>query len=137
MYKDLSPPHSSEAELSVLGSCFIDYEAFKKVKDMLIPQDFYIDKNQWVFAVMLNLYWGGQPTNQIIVAYGLQRMGKLQEVGGAVFISHCIAETPTSVHVVYYAKLVKECSDRRNQIVKGEKQIQDAFEGKVQRGIYD
>ena len=130
MYKDLPVPHNEEAEMAVLGSCFIDFEALAKIKDMLTPQDFWAEKHQWVYSAMVKLHNRREPTNQVIVAYELEKMGKLQAVGGAAFISHCVAQTPTSVHVVYYAKIVKECSDRRSQIAKGEQIKQDAFEGK-------
>ena len=128
MYNDRILPFDLDSEEAVLGSCFIDFEAIAKVADFLLPGDFYREKNQWTFEAMLKLYKEGKPTNQIIVAHELAKTKKLEAVGGAPYISHCISQTPTSVHVRYYAEIVKDCSARRKLIRESHRNINKAYD---------
>ena len=128
-YNEL-PPHDLAAEEAVLGSCFIDFEALAKVA-WLRPEDFYREKNQWVFSAMLKLHQEGKPTNQIIVGHALAQQGKLEAMGGAAYISECIRLTPTSVHVKYYADIVKDCAERRQKLREADKLVREAYKPKL------
>lgn len=130
MYWDKLPPHDLDAELAVLGSCFIDFKAIFKIADFLKPSDFYREKNQWVFAAMLKLRKEGRPTNQIIVAHELAKEGKLKALGGADYINESVRVTPTSVHVKYYAEIVKDCSERRLKLHKASQLTVEAYDRK-------
>lgn len=133
MYKDSPVPSDLAAEESVLGSCFIDFEAISKIANFLKPEHFYREKNQWVFTAMLRVHAEGKPTNQIIVAHALAGEGKLAAMGGAAYISECIRCTPTSVHVKYYAEIVKDCYERRLKLRKAHHLIAEAYSAKPQR----
>lgn len=128
MYKDVkTPPNDLDSEFAVLGSCFIDFEAISKVASYLTPADFYQEKNQWLFSVMLRLHAEGKPTNQILVAYELAKKNRIDAMGGAAYISWCIAQTPTSVHVKYYADIVKDCSERRGKLRAATQLVNEAY----------
>ena len=127
-YNEL-PPHDLAAEEAVLGSCFIDFEAIAKVS-WLKAEDFYRDKNQWIWGEMLKLHREGKPTNQIIVGHALAQQGKLEAMGGAAYISECIRLTPPSVHVKYYADIVKDCSERRQKLIRATHLVREASQPK-------
>jgi replicative DNA helicase len=109
--KEALPPYDDDAETSVLGSLLIDGEAIGTVD--IEVSDFFSEQNQHVFAAMLATK--GQ-VDQITVAHELQRMGKLDDAGGAAYLFHLTANTPTSLHLNYYADIVKKCSFNRRLI---------------------
>ena len=115
---DKLPPHSVDAEESVLGSLLIDGETIHKID--LTKEDFYNEACSSIYRACLRV----DKINQITVAYELERMGVLELVGGAAFLSHLVAVTPTAWDIEEYAKVVKESSLSRQIIVCGN-QISD------------
>jgi replicative DNA helicase len=111
--RDELPPYDQDAEEAVLGSILIDSDAFNVVSDIVNPEDFFSDQNQYVFIAISNIAVG---INQITVAQELIRMGKLDDAGGAAYLSHLVAIVPTSLHAEYYAKIVKKLSVSRRII---------------------
>jgi len=110
------PPHNVEAEEAVIGSLLVDPEAILKTVIFLKPEDFYREKNQWLYEACLSLYERNEAINQITVAQELARQGKLEEVGGVAYLSHLVSVLPTSVHVEHYAKIVHNLSVMRRLI---------------------
>lgn len=119
MYAEQLPPHDLEAEEAVLGSLLIDGEAVHRVAPFLRPDDFYRERNRWVYEACLALAERGEAINQVTVASELARRGRLEPVGGHAFLSHLIAAVPTSVHVDHYARLVVRASLLRRLIEAG------------------
>jgi replicative DNA helicase len=116
---DKKVPYDLDSEESVLGSCLIDSEAIFKVIDFLKPSDFYRDKNIWVFEAILECFGRREAINQTTVAYEIKRAGRLEALGGAAYLGNLIMNVPTSVHVVYYANIVKNNSVMRSLITAG------------------
>jgi replicative DNA helicase len=117
------PPHNIEAEEAVIGSLLVDPEAILKVFDYLKPEAFYRDENRWVYQACLSLYERQddgqdkrQELDQITVAQELARQGKLEVAGGAAYLSHLVSVLPTSVHVEYYAQIVRDLGRTRRLI---------------------
>lgn len=119
MISDRLPPHNIEAEEAVIGSLLIDGEAIFKIATFLQPEDFFGEKNQWLFEACLSLYQRNEAINQITVAHELARRGKLDEVGGAAYLSHLISTVPTSLHIEYYAQIVSNLAVMRRLINAG------------------
>jgi len=115
MQDDRQPPVNLDAEEAVLGSCLIDNEAFKKIAD-LKASDFYRDKNQWVWAAIAAVSKKGAAINQITVAHELAKADRLEDCGGSAYLSNLIMNVPTSVHVEYYAGIVRETAKSRGLI---------------------
>lgn len=111
------PPHNIEAEEAVIGSLLVDPDAIVKTAIFLRPEAFYREKNRWLYEACLSLYERNEAINQITVAQELARQGKLEEIGGAPYLSHLISVLPTSVHVEYYAQIVHRLSVMRKLIV--------------------
>jgi replicative DNA helicase len=107
-------PLSRENEISVLGSLLVDGELFSDVRMILNPNDFYYDQNKIIYEGMCELYKNGNKIDQVTVAYALK--DKLADIGGTAYLSHLIAEVPTSIHAEYYARIVKNLSVLRSGI---------------------
>jgi replicative DNA helicase len=112
------PPHDADAEEAVLGSLLMDPEAIFTVATQLKPDDFLVPRNRLVYEACLSLYTRDEPVklNQVTVAQELARQGKLAEAGGAAYLSHVVANVPTSLHVEYYAQIVSRLSLMRKLI---------------------
>ncbi|MFC1593143.1 replicative DNA helicase [Candidatus Omnitrophota bacterium] len=116
MYGDKLPPHDIDAEEAVIGSLLIDGTAIYKVASLLDQQDFYHEQNRWLYGVCLSLYQRPEAINQITVAQELHRLEKLEACGGAAYLSHLIANCPTSIDIEHYANIVYRLSIMRHLI---------------------
>ncbi|MGB2583854.1 MAG: DnaB-like helicase N-terminal domain-containing protein, partial [Dehalococcoidia bacterium] len=116
------PPHDLDAEEAVLGSLLIDPEAIFKVITLLKSEDFYREKNRWTYESCFQLYDRKEAINQITVAHELARKQQLEAAGGAAYLSHLVSQVPTSVHVEYYADIVRRLSMMR-QLISASNQI--------------
>ncbi len=116
MISENLPPHDVEAEEAVIGSLLVDSEAIFKVATFLRPEDFFTQQNQWIYDACLCLYQRNEGINQITVAHELAQQGKLEEVGGAAYLSHLVSIVPTSLHIEYYAQIVSRLSVMRRLI---------------------
>jgi len=116
MAEERLPPQDIEAEEAVIGSLLIDPDAILKVAASLKPDDFFAQTNRTIYEACLSLYQRNEAINQITVAHELMRQDKLEQVGGAAFLSHLISTVPTSLHVEYYAQLVSDTAVMRRLI---------------------
>jgi len=118
MAEEKSLPHDIEAEEAVIGSLLIDPEAILKVATSLKPEDFFSETNRVIYQACLSLYQRpNEVINQITVAHELMRQDKLEQIGGAAFLSHLIAKVPTSLHVEHFAQIVSNTAVMRRLIV--------------------
>src|SRR5204862_6688820 len=106
-------PQNIEAECGVLGSIIIDPEAIVQVADFLHSDDFYRDAHRTIYEVILQLYEQREPADFITICDELERRNKLEEVGGASYITSLINQVPTSGNVEYYGRIVE-----RNAILR-------------------
>jgi replicative DNA helicase len=119
MLNESLPPHDIEAEKAVLGSLLIDSDGVFKVVTFLRPEDFFIPENQWVYDACFSLYQRNEGINQITVAHELAQKGKLDEVGGAAYLSHLVFTVPTSLHIEHFAQIVLRSAVMRRLISAG------------------
>lgn len=115
------PPHSLEAEQTVLGALLIDPEAMVKVSEILKPEDFYDPTYRTIFQSVFDLYQDHQPIDIITVSAKLSDNQKIQSVGGSAFIAELASNVPTSAHVYKYGQIVKTKAVHRRIIQAGEK----------------
>ena len=109
-------PFNVEAEEAVLGSLLLDSQAIIHIASFLRPDDFYREKNRWVYESALALYERGQAIDFLTVRNELERNGRLEEAGGASFLTSLINAVPTSIHIEHYARIVERASIRRRLI---------------------
>lgn len=110
------PPHSLEAEQSVLGSLLIDKDWFLVISDMLSKEDFYDEKNSKIFEIMVELYTKNRPIDIITVKDRLQDRWFLDEVWGLNYIVELTEIVPTSSNIFEYAQIVKNKAVNRKLI---------------------
>lgn len=109
-------PQNIEAECGVLGSIIIDPEAIVQISDFLRTDDFYRDAHRTIFEVILQLYEEREPADFITICDELERRSKLEEVGGASYITSLINQVPTSGNVEFYARIVERTAILRRLI---------------------
>ena len=117
---DRLPPHDIDAEEATLGSLLIDGTAIIKTETIIKPQDFYSERNRWIYETCAALYQRNEAINQITVAQDLARQEKLENCGGAAFLNHLISVTPTPLDIEHYAKIVFRLSMMRKLILASE-----------------
>ena len=116
MAQEKLPPRDIEAEEAVIGSLLIDPDAILKVATFLKPEEFFSEINQWVYQACLSLYQRNEVINQITAAHELMRQNRLEQVGGAAYLSHLISIVPTSLHIEHYAQIVSNMAVMRRLI---------------------
>jgi len=104
------PPHSIEAEQSVLWSLLIDKDCFLTIWDMLLSEDFYSDSNMLIFEVMVDLYKINKPIDLITVKEKLDDKKILEKVWWIVYLSELTEIVPTTSNIFEYAQIVKNKS---------------------------
>jgi replicative DNA helicase len=103
---DRVPPHSLEAEVSVLGAALLSPSAATEVVNLLKPEDFYRSAHGAVFEAIVELVNVG--VDAVTVLEWLNRHGRLEEIGGPGAIHELTAAVPTAANAVHYANIVKE-----------------------------
>lgn len=115
-----APPHSPEAERTVLGALLLDPEAILKVSDFLKPTDFYEPVHKKIYEAMFTLYTQHIPIDFVTVSTKLASDTAVQDAGGSAFLADIASSVPTSSHVYQYAQIVKSKSVHRNIIRAGQ-----------------
>lgn len=110
------PPHSVEAEQSVLGSIFLDTETVVNVLEYLEAVDFYKKSHQIIFDAIVRLYNRNEAIDVVTLANELENKGQLENVGGLDYLADLAIAVPTAANVEYYSKIVEEKSILRNLI---------------------
>src|SRR5260370_8509136 len=95
-------PQNIEAECGVLGSIIIDPEAIVQVSDFLHPDDFYRDAHRTIYEVILQLYEEHEPADFITIFDELERRTKLEELGGASYITSLVNQSPPTANFYSY-----------------------------------
>lgn len=110
------PPHSIEAEQSVLGSLLIDKDGFLIISDLISKDDFYDDKNAKIFEVMFELYTKNKPIDLITVKERLNDRGFLDGIWWIAYLIELTEIVPTSSNIFEYAQIVKNKAVNRKLI---------------------
>ncbi len=115
------PPHSEEAERSVLGSVLLDSDSLTKIADFLKAEDFYFDTHKKVFNGYLHLFNNHKPIDLLTLSNYLEEQGLLDQIGGAVFLAELADGVPSASHIHEYASIVKSKSTLRRLIIAGDR----------------
>lgn len=110
------PPHSIEAEQSVLGSMLIDPESWDKVAELITDRDFYNRSHQIIFRAIMRLLADSHPVDLITVSEQLEKHDELEDAGGFAYLGELAKNTPSSANVVSYAKIISERAITRELI---------------------
>ena len=102
------PPQDIEAEKSVLGSLMIDKNAIIKMVDILSDADFYDPRHGKIYRAIFDLFEKNEPVDILSVTNKLKNKQALKEVGGTSYLTELVNSVPTALHVVHYAKIVRQ-----------------------------
>jgi replicative DNA helicase len=109
-------PANPEAEEAVLGSLLIDPDAIIKVASFLESDDFYREKNGWIYRAILDLHERREPADFVTLVDELERRNQLPQIGGTSYITSLISAVPTAVHVEHYSHIVERTATLRRLI---------------------
>ena len=108
------PPHSVDAEESVLGALLLDRDAVIAVAEFLGSEDFYDDRHREIFICALELYEERIPIDVLTISDRLKKRKVLKKVGGAGYLADLANKVPTAAHVEHYGKIVKDQATKRS-----------------------
>ena len=119
------PPHSLEAEQSVLGGLMLDNERWDNVSERVVAEDFFNRPHRLIFSEMQRLLEAGQPIDLITLSESLETRGELEMAGGFAYLAELAKNTPSAANINAYADIVRERAVVREMIAVAN-QIADA-----------
>ena len=121
------PPHSVEAEQSVLGGLLLDNGAWDRAGDLLQEDDFYRHEHKLIFAAIGGLISHSKPADVVTVFEQLQTLGKADEVGGMRYLNALAQSVPSAANMRRYAEIVRERAVLRKLIAASDNIATQAF----------
>ena len=133
------PPHSNEAEQSLLGGLMLDERAWDRIAGKLAAGDFYLPQHRIVFEAMAELANASKPMDVVTLSGALSSRGILDRVGGNAYLTELVDATLGTSNVEAYAEIVKERSTLRHLIRAGNEIVDMAFlpEGRSSAEVLD
>ncbi|WP_018861929.1 replicative DNA helicase [Thioalkalivibrio sp. ALJ3] len=133
------PPHSEEAEQSVLGGLMLDNAAWDRVADRITDEDFYRHDHRLIFRAVAALAERNAPFDMVTVSEQLERTSELEDAGGMAYLGRLASETPSAANIVAYADIVRERSILRSLISVGTEIADSAFvpDGRESKELLD
>ncbi len=110
------PPQAMDVEMSVIGAMLLEKEAISRTLEILDETAFYKPAHQIIFNALISLFEKNEAADSITVVEELRRMGKLDAVGGPLYISDLTMRVTSAANVEYHAKIVLEKALLRNLI---------------------
>jgi replicative DNA helicase len=102
------PPHSLEAEQSVVGGLLLDNQAWDRIGDVIRADDFYRYDHRVIFEHIAKLIDNSKPADVITVYESLQSSGKAEDVGGLAYLNTLATNTPSAANIRRYAEIVRD-----------------------------
>ena len=113
------PPHSVEAEQSILGGLMLDNSGWDRIADLLHGSDFYRRDHQLIFEAIGALSEKSVPSDAVTVSEHLEKCSQLDDAGGLAYIASLVRDTPSAANIKAYAEIVRERSMLRELIRVG------------------
>jgi replicative DNA helicase len=133
------PPHSIEAEQSVIGGLLRDNAAWDRIADFMHAEDFYRYDHRIIFEQMVRLINAGKPADVITVYEACNQLGKAEEVGGLQYLNAMAQNTPSAANIRRYAEIVRDRGILRQLITVADEISGNAFnpQGKEVKQMLD
>lgn len=100
------PPQALELEEAVLGALLLERDAFTNVMEVLKADHFYKESHQVIYQAISNLYFHEQPIDMLTVSHEIRKMGKIDEVGGAFYLTQLTSRVASAAHIEYHARII-------------------------------
>ncbi len=110
------PPYSIEAERSVVGGLMLDPQAWDKVSEVVVSDDFYRPEHKQIFSVIARLVDDSEPVDVVTIGERLDKRGELDVIGGMAYLMEMVESTPSAANISSYAEIVRERSVLRSLI---------------------
>ena len=124
------PPNSLEAEQSVLGGLLLDNEAWDKVAEKVVPEDFYRKDHRLIFNAIRYLAENARPLDVVTLYEFLEQEGEADAIGGLAYITDLAKNTPSASNISAYADIVRERAVLREMIAVANEIADNAYEPK-------
>ncbi len=124
------PPHSQEAEESVLGALLTDADAFDRVADLVSADDFYVERHARIFTAMVILSGEARPIDVITISERLKQTGELARIGGTAVLIELAERVVTAANVEHYARIIHDKAILRRLIRTSTEILAGAYESR-------
>ena len=133
------PPHSIEAEQSLLGGLMLEPDAWVRAADKIAGADFYRPTHKVIFEVMAELANASQPLDAVTLGEGLKLRSLLEKAGGYAYLAELLESTPSATNIVAYAEIITELAILRRLIAAANDISETAFlpEGRTSAEVLD
>jgi replicative DNA helicase len=121
-------PQARDLEEAVLGAMMLEKDAVSLVIDILKPESFYVSAHQSIFKSIGNLFNRSQPVDILTVTEELRKMGELENVGGAFYVSELTNRVASAANVEYHARIISQKFIQRELIRISTEVIKDSYE---------
>jgi replicative DNA helicase len=108
-----TPPNSIEAEQSMLGALLLDNQAFDRVADLVVGEDFYRDDHRRIWRHIVKLIEANRPADVVTVSESIDASEDKDKTGGPAYLGALAQNTPSALNIRRYAELVRERSVQR------------------------
>ncbi len=122
------PPHSIEAEQSVLGGLMLSPGGWDDVSDRVLAEDFYRPDHRLIYDTMSELVEAKQPLDVITLSEALETRGELEQVGGIAYLGELVKNTPSAANIQTYGDIIRERSILRQLIGVSRESMEAAFQ---------
>jgi replicative DNA helicase len=124
-----APPHSIEAEMSLLGSMMLDADVAGEVVEIVDKSSFHEPRHQLIFDALVDLFLARRKLDLVTLKAELEKRGILEIVGGIEYCESLVVQVPTSAHAAEYAHIIREKSVLRQLLRTCESVIREVREG--------
>lgn len=121
------PPNSIKAEQALIGGLMLNAQAWDKIADVVVGEDFYRKDHRLIFAAIASLVEAGSPCDVVTVSEHLEGRGELEQAGGLEYLATLANETAGAANARAYAKIIRETSTLRALINAGNEISGNAF----------
>ncbi|NLN70063.1 MAG: replicative DNA helicase [Chloroflexi bacterium] len=112
----LTQPSSREAEEALIGAVLINPEVYLEVAQFLNPEDFFLERNRWVWESFKHLSETRQPVDLVTVTEALLNRDQLDEIGGQGYLISLINQSPNAYHAESYGRIIEQNAIRRRML---------------------
>ncbi|NMG35374.1 replicative DNA helicase [Azoarcus sp. TTM-91] len=133
------PPHSLEAEQSLIGGILLDNQAWERIADLASEADFYRDDHRRIFKQISKLIDLGKPADVVTVFESLEKSGEAEQAGGLAYLAEIANNTPSAANIRRYAEIVRERAILRKLVAVGDEIASSALSpsGKDAKALLD
>ncbi|PKO83920.1 MAG: replicative DNA helicase [Betaproteobacteria bacterium HGW-Betaproteobacteria-11] len=114
------PPHSVEAEQSLIGGLLIDNTAWDRIADVVHETDFYRDDHRRIFRHIGKLIQQGRPADVVTVYESIEQSNEIDQTGGLAYLGEIANATPSAANIRRYAEIVRERAVLRQLVTVGD-----------------